>query len=636
MIQITLPNNIIKEYKKGITVKELLSLNKEIDSESAIAAYVNAELRDITFKIEKDSSIKIITINDEEGLDIIRHDIAHIFARSIKELYPDSQIAIGPTIENGFYYDIDIHPHLTLDNFAEIESKMHEIIDKNEPFIRKVVSRDEAIQYFKSINENLKVELIEAIDKDQEISLYIHGEFIDLCKGPHSNNTKHHKHFKLLKFAGAYWRGDSKNKMLSRIYGTAWSTQEKLSEYLNYLKEVEKRDHRKIGHDMLLFHFQEEAQGAIFWHPNGWQLYLKLIDYMRKKNEENMYIEINTPEIVDISLWEKSGHWEKFGHNMFTTQTVENDKIYAIKPMNCPGCIQVYKHYMNRVISYNDLPIRISEFGKVHRFESSGSIHGLMRTRAFTQDDAHIFCTEEQILEESTRICQLIFEIYKDFGFDNIKVKFSDRPDIRVGSDEIWDKAEQSLLSSIQKLQLDYSINKGEGAFYGPKLEFVLKDSIGRDWQLATLQVDFNLPQRLDANYITIDNCKNRPVILHRAIFGSIERFIGILLEHYSGKLPLWIAPVQVAILTLNDSLKEYAKNIQTTLKKENIRTSLEIDNETLNYKIRKVTLMKTPIMLIIGQKEFEQNTVTVRYTFDKSIQKTTSIEELIKSEKFK
>ena len=547
---------------------------------------------------------------DETKLDLIRHDAAHVMAMSVQELYPETKVTIGPVIENGFFYDFSREIPFTNKDLVKIEKKMKEIVNRNVPVSFKIVSREEAIDIFTKIGENYKVEIIDSIPKDEEIKIYYHGEWFDLCRGPHLNSSGEiGKAFKLTKVAGAYWRGDSNNEMLQRIYGTAWETQEDLDNYLLRLEEAEKRDHRKLGKELDLFHFQEEAPGAVFWHPKGWTLFQNLINYMRKRQDDAGYHEINTPDIMDKSLWELSGHLEKFGDNMFTTEAKE-DRVYALKPMNCPGCVQVYKWGMK---SYRDLPLRVSEFGKVHRYEPSGALHGLMRVRAFTQDDAHIFCTEDQVTEESKIVCDLILSIYKDFGFEKISIKFSDRPEKRVGSDEIWDKSELALKKAVEATGLEYTHNPGEGAFYGPKLEFVLRDAIGRDWQCGTLQVDLNMPERLGGTFIGEDGQKHHPVMLHRALFGSLERFTGILLEHYAGNLPLWLAPVQAVVAPITSEIDNYAMEIFNELKLNSVRVNLDTRNEKINYKIRDNSLQKIPYMLIVGKQEQENKSISIR-----------------------
>ena len=547
---------------------------------------------------------------DQTKLELIRHDAAHVMAMSVQELYPETKVTIGPVIENGFFYDFARETPFTEKDLEKIEKKMKEIVNRDVPVTFKIVTREEAIEIFNKIGENYKLEIINSIPENEEIKIYYHGEWFDLCRGPHLNSSGEiGKAFKLTKVAGAYWRGDSNNEMLQRIYGTAWETQEDLDSYLTRLEEAEKRDHRKLGKELDLFHFQEEAPGSVFWHPKGWSLFQNLINYMRKRQDEAGYQEINTPDIMDKSLWELSGHLEKFGDNMYTTEAKE-DKVYALKPMNCPGCVQVYKWGMK---SYRDLPLRISEFGKVHRYEPSGALHGLMRVRAFTQDDAHIFCTDEQVTEESKIICDLILSIYKDFGFEEVSIKFSDRPENRVGSDEIWDRSELALKKAVEATGLEYTYNPGEGAFYGPKLEFVLRDAIGRDWQCGTLQVDLNMPERLGGTFIGEDGQKHHPVMLHRALFGSLERFTGILLEHYAGNLPLWLAPVQAVVAPITSEIDSYANEIYNQLKSSDIRVDLDTRNEKINYKIRDNSLQKIPYMLIVGKQEQENRSISIR-----------------------
>ena len=548
--------------------------------------------------------------NDEPFINTLRHDTAHVLAMAVQELFPDTQVTIGPVIENGFYYDFDRKEPFTEKDLGTIEKKMKEIVNRDEKTSFKVMSREDAIKLFSDKGENYKVEIIKDLPESEELKVYYHGDWFDLCKGPHLESTgKIGKAFKLTKVAGAYWRGDSNKPMLQRIYGTAWESQEELDNHLNILKEAEKRDHRKLGRELDLFHFQEEAQGSVFWHNNGWTLFRTLIDYMRKRQEEAGYEEINTPDIMDKSLWVKSGHLEKFGDNMFTTEPRE-DRVYALKPMNCPGGVQVYKQGLK---SYRDLPLRVAEFGKVHRYEPSGALHGLMRVRAFTQDDAHIFCTEDQITEESKKVCDLVLSIYKDFGFENVSIKFSDRPEKRVGNDDVWDKSEAALREAMEATGLEYTLNPGEGAFYGPKLEFILKDAIGREWQCGTLQVDLNLPERLDATYVGEDGLKHNPVMLHRALFGSLERFIGILIEHYAGNLPIWLSPVQAVVAPITSDINEYAESVFSSLKNNGIRVEKDLRNEKISYKIRENSLKKIPYQLILGKNEMEDNTVTLR-----------------------
>ena len=610
MPNITLPDGkklTFKEKVSGLKVAEKIS--KSLAKEALVIS-VDGKLKDLSYEIEKDCEVKILTSKDKDGLDTIRHDTAHMLAMAVKELFPKTQVTIGPTIEDGFYYDFSRKEPFTEADLKKIELKMMEIIDRDEPTYREVWERDKAIKHFKKIGEDYKSEIIQDIPKNEEISIYFHGKWHDLCRGPHLSSTgKIGKNFKLTKVAGAYWRGDSKNEMLQRIYGTSWASKKDLDSYIKRLEEAEKRDHRKLGKEMNLFHFREESPGAVFWHEKGWNLFQKLVNYMRKKQLDAGYKEINTPEILDRSLWEKSGHWEKFGAHMYTSQTPD-EKIFAVKPMNCPGCVQVFNQGLK---SYRDLPLKMSEFGKVHRYEPSGALHGLLRVRAFTQDDAHIFCTEDQITEQSLSITNLILEIYKDLGFENVILKYSDRPDLRVGTDEVWDKSEKALLKAVKETKLEYSINKGEGAFYGPKIEFVLRDAIGRDWQCGTLQVDLNLPERLGASYVDKDGSKKVPVMLHRALFGSLERFIGILIENYSGKLPFWISPLQTVVIPVSDEFDEYSKKVNQQLVNAGITSEVDLKNHNLNYKIRDHSLSKVPILLICGKKEVDSNSVTIR-----------------------
>ena len=610
MPNITLPDGKKLSFDEKVTGKQIVEKISKSLAKEALIMSVDGNLKDLSFEIEKDSKVKILTSKDDDGLDTIRHDTAHILAMAVQELFPGTQVTIGPTIENGFYYDFARKEPFTESDLKKIETKMSEIVDRNETTYREVWERDKAITHFKKMGENYKAEIIQDIPKGEEISIYFHGKWHDLCRGPHLPSTgRIGKHFKLTKVAGAYWRGDSKNEMLQRIYGTSWASKKDLENYLKRLEEAEKRDHRKLGKEMNLFHFREESPGAVFWHEKGWNLFQKLVNYMRKKQQDAGYKEINTPEILDRSLWEKSGHWEKFGAHMYTSQTPD-EKIFAVKPMNCPGCVQVFNQGLK---SYRDLPLKMSEFGKVHRYEPSGALHGLLRVRAFTQDDAHIFCTEDQITEQSLSITNLILEIYKDLGFENVILKYSDRPDLRVGSDAVWDKSEKALLKAVKETKLDYSINKGEGAFYGPKIEFVLRDAIGRDWQCGTLQVDLNLPERLGASYVEKDGSKKVPVMLHRALFGSLERFIGILIENYSGKLPFWISPLQTVVIPVSDEFDEYSKKVNKQLIDAGFSSEVDLKNHNLNYKIRDHSLSKVPILLICGKKEVDSNSVTIR-----------------------
>ena len=611
MPNITLPDGKKINFKNNVTGYEVAQKISKSLSKQALIVSVDGELKDLNFSIKKDSSVKIITSKDKEGLDVIRHDAAHIMAMAVQELFPGTQVTIGPVIENGFYYDFARKEPFTNDDLKKIEKKMTQIIDADVKTKREVWERNKAIDHFKKIGEKYKAEIIESIPKNEELSVYHHGDtWHDLCRGPHLvSSGKIGKAFKLTKVSGAYWRGDSNNEMLQRIYGTCWSSKKQLDEYLHRLEEAEKRDHRKLGKEMDLFHFREESPGSVFWHEKGWNLFQRLIEYMRLKQRNAGYKEISTPELLDKSLWEKSGHWEKFGHHMFTSETPDK-KVFAVKPMNCPGCVQVFNQGLK---SYRDLPLKLSEFGKVHRYEPSGALHGLLRVRAFTQDDAHIFCTEEQITEECISVTNLILNIYKDLGFEKVFLKYSDRPEKRVGDDKIWDKSEKALLAAIKKTKLEYTINKGEGAFYGPKIEFVLRDAIGRDWQCGTLQVDLNLPERLGATFVDKDGTKKAPVMLHRALFGSLERFIGIIIENYAGKLPFWLSPSQVVVLPIAEEHNEYAKKIFKELFKEGIKCEVDLRNHKINYKIREHSLSKVPLILICGKKEISEKSVTIR-----------------------
>ncbi|AHX05119.1 threonine--tRNA ligase [Ehrlichia chaffeensis] len=609
MINIHFSNNLCKQFHRGIKGHDIVNdLFPKLKNET-IAAKVNGELYDLSREIIENCTFEVITINSEEGLEIIRHDTAHIMAQAVKEMFPDVQITIGPTIKDGFYYDFATNHNFSSDDLEIIEKKMIEIINKNESFIREVWSREEAIKFFSSIGEDYKVKIISNIPSNENITVYKQGSFTDLCRGPHAPSTKTSRAFKLTKVSGSYWQGNSNNERLQRIYGTAWRNEEELKLYLNNLIEAEKRDHRKIGRELELFHIQNEACGQIFWHTKGWTIYRIIENYIRKKLENNGYIEVKTPILLNKELWEKSGHWDKFRENMFLSEA--EDKTLAIKPMNCPCHIQIFN---SKIRSYRDLPIRMAEFGTCHRYEASGALHGLMRVRGFTQDDAHIFCTESQITSEALKFCNLLIEIYKDFGFTDILVKFSDRPKNRAGSDEIWDKAEAALKKSVEVANLSYVLNPGDGAFYGPKLEFTLKDAIGREWQCGTLQMDFVLPERLGAYYIGSDGKKHHPVMLHRAILGTFERFIGILIEHHSGKFPMWLAPIQLSILTISEDSINYANSLKIKAEEHNIRIELDTTNEKINYKIRNHIHKKVPVFWIVGKKEVEENSVSIRY----------------------
>ena len=611
MPQIQLLDGKKISFNKSLNGFELTKKISKSLEKSALIMEVNGELKDLSFEIKRDSKVKIITNKDKEGLEVIRHDAAHIMAMAVQELFPGTQVTIGPVIENGFYYDFARKEPFTSDDLKKIEKKMSEIIDRDVKTKREVWERNKAITHFKKIGEKYKAEIIESIPENEELSVYHHGDtWHDLCRGPHlASSGKIGKAFKLTKVSGAYWRGDSKNEMLQRIYGTCWSSKKDLDDYLHRLDEAEKRDHRKLGKEMDLFHFREESPGSVFWHQKGWNLFQRLIEYMRLKQRNAGYREINTPELLEKSLWEKSGHWDKFGDLMFTSETPD-EKIFAVKPMNCPGCIQVFNQGLK---SYRDLPLKLSEFGKVHRYEPSGALHGLLRVRAFTQDDAHIFCTEQQITEECITVTNLILNIYNDLGFKKVFLKYSDRPEKRVGDDKIWDKSEKALLEAIKKTKLDYEINKGEGAFYGPKIEFVLRDAIGRDWQCGTLQVDLNLPGRLGATFVDKDGSKKTPVMLHRALFGSLERFIGILIENYAGKLPFWLNPSQVVVLPISEEHNKYAKKIFEEIFKEGINCEVDLKNQKINYKIREHSLAKVPLLFICGDKEIKEKSITIR-----------------------
>ncbi|MDH4022445.1 MAG: threonine--tRNA ligase [Gammaproteobacteria bacterium] len=606
---ITLPDGSQRVFDRPVSVGEVASAIGAGLARAALAGRVNDQLVDTSYLIDQDARLAIITPKDPAGLEVLRHSTAHLLAQAVQSLFPEAQVTIGPVIEDGFYYDFAFERPFTPEDLAAIEARMKELAAAGLPIERRVMSRDEAIRHFKALGEHYKAEIIAAIPADQEISLYGQGDWADLCRGPHVPSTSKLKAFKLTKLAGAYWRGDSRNEMLQRIYGTAWADEASLKAYLTRLEEAEKRDHRKLGRELDLFHFQEESPGAVFWHPKGWILFQQLIGYMRAQQSAAGYQEVNTPEILDRGLWVQSGHMEKFGDNMFMTQTPD-ERVYAIKPMNCPGHVQVFNQGLK---SYRELPLRLCEFGKVHRYEPSGALHGLMRVRAFTQDDAHVFCTEDQITAESVAVTDLILGIYRDFGFDDIRVKFSDRPAKRVGSDAIWDKAEAALRAAAEAGRLELEYNPGEGAFYGPKLEFVLRDAIGRDWQCGTLQVDFNLPERLGASFVGDDSQRRVPVMLHRAMFGSLERFCGILLEHHAGRLPTWLAPVQAVILNITDRQAKFAGQVQETLKNQGVRAEADLRNEKIGFKIREHTLQRVPYLLVVGDREAQNSEVAVR-----------------------
>lgn len=605
---IQLPDGSQRSFAQAVSVAEVAADIGAGLARAALAGKVDGRVVDTSFVIEQDAQLAIITERDAEGLDIIRHSTAHLLAYAVKELFPDAQVTIGPVIENGFYYDFSYKRPFTPEDLELIEKKMLELAKKDEPVTRKVLPRDEAVSYFKSINEHYKAEIIASIPAGEDVSLYSEGGFTDLCRGPHVPSTGKLKVFKLMKLAGAYWRGDSNNEMLQRIYGTAWTKKEDLDAYLHALEEAEKRDHRKLGKQLDLFHMQDDGPGMVFWHPRGWSLWQEIEQYMRGKFVDYGYQEVRTPTIMDKTLWEKSGHWENYRENMFTTASESRD--YAVKPMNCPGHVQIFNSDLR---SYRDLPLRLAEFGSCHRNEPSGSLHGLMRVRGFTQDDAHIFCTEGQIESEVETFIQMLYQVYADFGFSDVLVKLSTRPAKRVGSDEVWDQAEQALASALQKNQLQYDLQPGEGAFYGPKIEFTLKDSLGRLWQVGTIQLDFNLPVRLGAEYVAEDNSRKHPVMLHRAIVGSMERFIGILIEHYAGAMPAWLAPVQVMVMNISDSQADYVRHVESELKKNGFRVASDLRNEKITYKIREHSLQKLPYLLVTGEREMQNGQVAVR-----------------------
>ena len=632
MLTITLPNQDKKKYNQPVTSMQIAEeISKNLAS-NAFVSFVNGELWDLEREIEVDSTVSILTKKNKEILDVIRHDAAHIMAEAVLELFPETQATIGPSIENGFYYDFFREKKFSLTDLEFIEKRMHEIVDRDEKIFREVWTRKKALEHYSQNNENFKIELVNAIPEDQPITFYRQGDFLDLCRGPHTSSTKKLGHaFKLTKLAGSYWRGDSKNSVLQRIYGTAFLSDKDLKNYLLMIEEAEKRDHRKLGKELDLFHLQDEAIGSVFWHKKGWAIYLEVESYMRRKLNKSEYDEVKTPQVIDRSLWEKSGHWEKFKEHMFMAKGDE-DKTLALKPMNCPGHVQIYKQGLK---SYKDLPIRMAEFGSCHRNEPSGALHGIMRVRQFTQDDAHIFCMDNQITSECVIFCELLQAIYKDFGFADLKVKFSDRPEIRAGDDKTWDKAENALLVAIKAANISYSLNPGEGAFYGPKLEFVLTDAIGRDWQCGTLQVDFVLPNRLGAYYVDIDGQKKHPVMLHRAILGSLERWIGILIEQYSGRMPLWLAPIQVTICSITNNTNDYILKINKDLDKVGIRNEIDLRNEKIGYKIREHSNNAVPIIIVIGDKEQETKTVAVRYLGSKN-QENLDLETFIENVKRK
>jgi len=609
-VTVTLPDGSQKNFAGPVTGAEIAGAIGPGLAKAALAIVVDGEIRDLGREIESDAAIAIITIKSDEALELIRHDAAHVLAQAVQELFKGTQITFGPATEDGFYYDFHREKPFSTEDFAAIEAKMGEIVDRDEPILRQVWDRKKAIAFFEKSGESFKSEWVGELPADGDITIYGQGDWLDLCRGPHLPSTgKLPKAFKLTKLAGAYWRGDASNPQLQRIYGTAWRDKKELEAYLHRLEEAEKRDHRKIGREMDLFHLQEEALGSIFWHPKGWTLYQVCESYMRKRLERAGYTEVKTPQLIDRALWEKSGHWEKFREHMFTADD-EHDKVLALKPMNCPGHVQIFRQGIK---SYRDLPLRLAEFGACHRNEPSGAIHGIMRLRAFTQDDGHIFCTEDQINTESKGFCDLLMSIYRDFGFEDVIIKFADRPETRAGDDATWDRAEAALYEAIEHSGLPYEMNPGEGAFYGPKLEFVLRDAIGRDWQCGTLQVDFVLPERLDAKYIGEDGEAHRPVMLHRAILGSFERFLGVLIEHYAGRFPLWLAPVQAAVTTITSDADGYAREVHDKMMAAGLRPVLDIRNEKINYKVREHSLAKVPIILVLGKREAEEGTVTIR-----------------------
>jgi threonyl-tRNA synthetase len=609
MIAITLPDGSKREYAEGTTVADVAASIGAGLAKATLAGKVDGRLVDAGFPLNANAALEIVTEKSPDALDVLRHSTAHLLAQAVQRLYPGAQVTIGPVIDNGFYYDFAYERPFTPDDLPKIEAEMQKIVAEQLPVSRSVKSRDDAIAHFKSIGEHYKAEIIESIPANEDLSLYSQGEFTDLCRGPHVPNTGKLRAFKLMKVAGAYWRGNSDNQMLSRIYGTAWLNDKDLKAYLTQLEEAEKRDHRRLGKAMDLFHFEDFAPGAVFWHPKGWSLFQRLIDYMRRCQEHAGYVEVNTPDVMDRSLWETSGHWFNYGDHMFSTKT-EDERVFALKPMNCPGSVAMFKHDLH---SYRDLPLRMAEFGKVHRYEPSGALHGLMRVRHFTQDDAHIYCTEEQMMEECVAVMRLVFGIYRDFGFDAVAVKLSTRPANRIGSDETWDKLEGALVHALEETGTAYTLNPGEGAFYGPKLEFVLRDAIGRDWQCGTLQVDLNLPERFDATYIAADSSRRRPVMLHRALFGSLERFIGILIEHHAGAFPAWLAPVQAVVMNITDAQADYVAEVRKTLMNQGFRVESDLRNEKIGYKIREHTLQKVPYLLVVGDRERETGMVAVR-----------------------
>ena len=627
-IQLTFPDGNVRDYDAGITGVELAASISKSLSKKAVALVLDGELADLADPIDNNAEVKILTRTDDEALELIRHDCAHVMAEAVQELWPETKVTIGPVIENGYYYDFDREESFRPEDLEKIEAKMHEIIKRDQPFTKEQWSRDDAKAFFKEQGEDYKVELVDMIPEGEDIKIYRQGEWLDLCRGPHMTSTgKVGNAFKLMKIAGAYWRGDSNNKMLQRIYATAWATEKDLKAHLHMLEEAEKRDHRKLGREMDLFHLQEEAPGSVFWHDKGWTLFQNLISYMRRRQQEWGYQEVNSPDMMERTLWEKSGHWEKFGENMFTTDTPD-ERVFCYKPMNCPGHVQIFK---NGLKSYRELPLKMAEFGKVHRYEPSGALHGIMRVRHFTQDDAHIFCTEDQITDACVELNTQMLSIYKDFGFENVVIKFSDRPEKRVGSDEIWDKSEAALKHAVEAAGLDYELNPGEGAFYGPKLEYVLRDAIGRDWQCGTTQVDLNLPGRLGAFYIGEDGEKHIPVMIHRAMFGSLERFTGILIENCSGHFPLWMAPLQIMVCPITSEVDEYAVSVRDEFVKAGFKAETDLRNEKINRKVREHSLSKVPVIIAVGKREEEEKSVSIRRLGSKN-QTVMSLDEALSS----
>ncbi len=625
MVAITLPDGSVRKYDGSVSGAQVAADIGPGLAKAALAVRINGEMKDLSLELTEDCDMSIVTTKDEDALDLLRHDAAHVMAQAVQELFDDVQVTIGPSIENGYYYDFATKKPFSQDDLEKIQKKMEEIVDRDLPIEREVWDRDELIAKFESMGEKYKAEIIASIPEGEDVTVYRQGDWFDMCRGPHLPSTgKLGKAFQLMKVAGAYWRGDSNNEMLQRIYGTAWADKKALRQYLHMLEEAEKRDHRKLGKEMELFHFQEEAVGSVFWHPHGWKIYRTVQNYMRGRLEEAGYVEVNTPQMVDRKLWEDSGHWEKFRENMFITGA--EDKVLAIKPMNCPCHVQIFNQGLK---SYRDLPLRMAEFGSCFRNEPSGALHGLMRVRSFTQDDAHIFCSPDQIISETKIFCDLLLSVYKDFGFEEVKVKFSDRPEVRAGDDATWDKAESALKEATEAAGLEWSLNPGEGAFYGPKLEFVLRDAIGRDWQCGTLQVDFVLPERLDADYVGEDGNKHRPVMLHRAILGSFERFIGILIENFAGRFPLWLAPQQVVVASITSDHNDYAQEVCDLLKKQGLSCDTDFRNESINYKIREHSHAKVPVILVVGGKEVENRTVAMRRLGGKT-QEILALDEVV------